>query len=115
LPEGDYAFEGRATDGRAELGADSGRFAVGGVNIEFQDTRMNRAVLQEVATVTGGAFFTVARFDSAIAAVRGLPSFVPTPVQDDRRFELWTLPSLLGAIIILLSLEWYLRKRRGML
>jgi hypothetical protein len=115
LPEGDYAFEGRATDGQAELGVDAGRFAVGGVNIEFQDTRMNRAVLQEVATVTGGAFFTVARFDSAIAAVRGLPSFVPTPVQDDRRFELWTLPSLLGAIIILLSVEWYIRKRRGML
>jgi hypothetical protein len=88
---------------------------VGGMNVEFQDTRMNRAVLQEMATATGGAFFTVGNFDSAVAAVRALPTFVPSPVQDDRRFDLWTLPALLGAIIALLSVEWYLRKRLGML
>jgi hypothetical protein len=115
LPEGDYVFEARATDGQAELGTDAGRFAVGGMNVEFQDTRMNRAVLQEMATATGGAFFTVGNFDSAVAAVRALPTFVPSPVQDDRRFDLWTLPALLGAIIALLSVEWYLRKRLGML
>ena len=115
LPEGDYVFEARATDGQAELGTDAGRFAVGGINVEFQDTRMNRAVLQEMATATGGAFFTVESFDSAVAAVRALPTFVPSPVQDDRRFDLWTLPALLGAIIALLSIEWYLRKRSGML
>jgi hypothetical protein len=44
-----------------------------------------------------------------------LPSFVPSPVQDDRRFELWTLPAIVGAIIAVLSVEWYLRKRSGML
>ena len=115
LPEGDYAFEARATDGQTGLGTDAGRFAVGGVNVEFQDTRMNRAVLQEMATATGGAFFTVDRFDSAVAAVRALPSFVPERIEDDRRFELWTLPALLGAVVALLSIEWYLRKRGGML
>jgi hypothetical protein len=115
LPEGDYFFAGRASDDRAELGADSGRFAVGGMNVEFQDTRMNQAVLREITGATGGAFFTVDRFDSAVAAIRSLPSFVPVPVQDDRRFDLWTMPAILGAIILLLSAEWYLRKRSGML
>jgi hypothetical protein len=115
LPEGDYTFEARASDGQAGLGTDAGRFAVGGMNVEFQDTRMNRAVLEEVATATGGAFFTVGDFDGAIAAVRALPTFVPRTVQDDRRFDLWTLPAILGALIALLSIEWYLRKRSGML
>jgi hypothetical protein len=115
LPEGDYAFEARATDGGTAAGKDAGRFLVGGVNIEFQDTRMNQTVLQEMATATGGAFFTVDRFDSAVAAVRALPAFVPSAVQDDRRFELWRLPAILGAVIALFAVEWYLRKRSGML
>jgi hypothetical protein len=115
LPEGDYTFEARANDGQAELGTDAGRFAVGGMNVEFQDTRMNRAVLEEMATATGGAFFTVGGFEGAVAAVRALPTFVPSTVQDDRRFDLWTLPALLGALVALLSIEWYLRKRSGML
>jgi hypothetical protein len=115
LPEGDYGYEGRAIDGQANLGTDAGRFAVGGMNLEFHDTRMNRAVLQEMATATGGAFFTAERFDRAIGAVRALPSFVPTSVQDDRRFDLWTMPALIAVITALLSLEWYLRKRSGML
>jgi hypothetical protein len=115
LPEGDYTFEAHASDGQAGLGTDTGRFVVGGMNIEFQDTRMNRAVLEEMATASGGAFFTVGNFDSALAAVRALPTFVPRTVQDDRRFDLWTLPALLGALIALLSIEWYLRKRNGML
>jgi len=115
LPEGDYTFEAHASDGQAALGTDTGRFVVGGMNIEFQDTRMNRAVLEEMATASGGAFFTVGNFDGALAAVRALPTFVPSTVQDDRRFDLWTLPALLGALIALLSIEWYLRKRNGML
>lgn len=115
LTEGDYTFEGRATEGSTALGTDGGRFAVGGVNVEFQDTRMNRSALQEMATATGGAFFTVGGFDGAVAAVRSLPSFVPNRVEHDRRFDLWTLPALLGAIIALFSIEWYLRKRSGML
>jgi len=57
----------------------------------------------------------VGDFDSALAAVRALPTFVPRTVQDDRRFDLWTLPALLGGLIALLSIEWYLRKRSGML
>lgn len=115
LPEGDYTYDARASDGTAVLGIDAGRFAVGGMNVEFQDTRLNRAVLEELAAATGGAFFMAGNFDGAIAAVRALPTFVPTVVQDDRRFDLWTLPALLGAVIALLSIEWYLRKRSGML
>jgi len=115
LPEGDYTYEAHASAGLAGLGTDTGRFAVGGMNVEFQDTRMNRAVLEDMATATGGAFFTVGDFDSALAAVRALPTFVPRTVQDDRRFDLWTLPALLGGLIALLSIEWYLRKRSGML
>jgi hypothetical protein len=115
LPEGDYAYEARAVLAGAQLGTDTGRFAVGGVNVEYQETRTNPAVLREMAAVTGGAFRTSAEFDSAVAAVRALPSFAPSTVRHDRSVELWMLPALLGAIIALLAAEWFLRKRSGML
>ena len=47
--EGDYTFTGTPAREGAELGRDDGRFSVGDLNVEFLETRMNNALLRQIA------------------------------------------------------------------
>lgn len=111
LEGGDYSFEGIATLNNRVIGMDKGRFSVEDFNLEFLQTRMNETLLQQLAFKTGGIFFTensYARLDSAL-------KFPARKIAQSREIELWNRAILLLAIIIVLSVEWFLRKRSGML
>ncbi len=113
--EGDYAFSGKAElDGRT-LGTDRGRFAVGELNIEFQDTRMNNVLLRQIAAATGGRYFTIDDVAGLPAAVSGSDSFTPADRIIKSDIQLWNLVWLLALAVLLFAIEWYLRKQAGML
>ena len=115
LGEGDYTFEAVARAGETLLGADTGRFSVGGTNLEFQETRMNASLLKSLAQATGGRFFNSDELDSLGSAVRHLPGFASTRITRSKSVELWNIPASLIAMILLLGAEWALRKRAGLL
>lgn len=115
LTEGEYTFRGTADAGDTRLGEDGGSFSVGGLNLEFQDTRMNAQLLRELVGATGGKFVDAARIDSLIPALRALPTFVPRQSERGTSHGLWDWPVVLGTLLVLLSTEWILRKRSGML
>ncbi len=115
LPEGDYTFTAKAASGGQEIGRTSGRFAVSGQSMEYADTRMNAPLLRGIAAATGGAFTDARHADSALSALRSLPSLAPGERRSSIELDLWNRPSLLGAVILLLAVEWFIRKRSGML
>jgi len=97
------------------LGADSGQVSVGGTTVEFQNTRMDPALLRELAALTGGRFLLAGEIDSLRQALAALPSYHPhTEVRRESR-ALWDWPVMLVLLVVLLALEWTLRKRSGML
>ena len=115
LPEGDYTFQAIAEENGISYGTDAGRFGVGGFNLEFQDTRMNAQLMREMAQTTGGEFLTPASIDSLPAILRRMPGFTPREMQQAHSFDLWNNHYLLAILLTLLSIEWLLRKRSGML
>lgn len=115
LGEGDYTFEASASAGELPLGADTGRFSVGGTNLEFQETRMNASLLRGIAEATGGRFFTSDNLDSLPASLRGVPGFASVRITRSRSVELWNVASSLIIMILALGAEWALRKRSGLL
>jgi hypothetical protein len=115
LPGGDYTFTGKATAGGTAVGEDRGKFTVGQVNLEFLQTRMNKQLLEQMAFQTGGRYVDI---DSAAGLFRDIASavkFEPKELVNASEIELWNWKYLAGLIILLLAVEWFLRKRSGML
>jgi len=109
--DGDYRFNGWALVGTDTLGTDRGLFAVEPFSIEMLDTRARFDVLRQVAAASHGQFVPASQADSLLAALR----FAPQEVRSRIEIPLWTRGLIVWIIIVLLSLEWIIRKRSGML
>jgi hypothetical protein len=115
LGEGDYSFAARAQQDGKTIGEDKGTFSVGGLNVEFLDTRMNKLLLQQIAARTGGKYYDVNSLETLPKDIASLPNFKPRELTRTREIELWNLQWTLTLIVLLLALEWFLRKRSGMI
>ena len=115
LGEGDYSFTARARQNGLTVGQDKGTFSVGGLNLEFLDTRMNKLLLQQIAARTGGKYYDSNALQDLPKDVTALPNFKPRELTQSREFELWNLKWTLTFIVLLLAAEWVLRKRNGMM
>jgi len=115
LGEGDYTFRASAEAGGTRLGEDAGKFSVGGLSLEYQDTRANLSLLRLLARRTGGQFFLPAELTGLDSAFALQPSLVAQPVRRISDIDLWNWKVMLAAIIALLAAEWIIRRRTGML
>lgn len=113
LEEGSYDYTAVATREGAVLGEDRGSFAVEPLTIEYLDTRADPALMAVVAQRTGGAVLPA----SADGLRRGLEDrglLEPRVLTSESTLRLWHIAPLLAALLVLLTLEWFLRKRRGL-
>ena len=113
--EGVYRY--RATAGREgfTLGTDSGSVRVGGTHVEFLTTQMNAPLLRAVAARSGGLFLApgeISRLSDSLAA-KGF--FIPRKTTDGTEIPLRAWPYMVAAIVALLGVEWFIRKRSGMM
>ena len=113
--QGDYSFTASATVNGTALGDDRGRFSVGDLNLEFQDTRMNMELLRQLADRSGGRYFEPEQINDLDTSLASQSSFTPNIQHQNREIELWNWRTALIVLIVLLALEWFLRKRSGML
>jgi hypothetical protein len=115
LPQGDYSYAGSASRNNSTIGTDQGRFSVGEFNIEFAETRMRSDILRELATRTGGKFYTPATAASLMNDMRANPRFQSRELTNTHDYEIWNSWPLLLAAIVFFAFEWFFRKRLGML
>lgn len=113
--EGDYTFIGKATaDGRV-YGEDRGKFTVGQMNVEFLETKMNKQLLEQMAFQTGGTYYDIADASDLKKGLASGRTFEPKELVQTSEIELWNWKYLAATVILLFALEWFLRKRSGML
>jgi hypothetical protein len=115
LAEDDYTFRATAQTNGQQLGKSNGKFSIGELNLEFRDTRMNATLLQQLAFRTGGRFFIPQELDGLTSDLRSLLSFSPREIVRTKELELWNWQYTLGIVVFLFALEWFIRKRSGML
>lgn len=115
LSKGDYTFSAAATLEGQVLGEDRGRFSVGELDLEFQDTRMNVQLLRQLAARTGGEFYLPSELPRLRTALAARASFAPREVRYAHERELWNWPYALALVVLLFAVEWFVRKRHGML
>jgi len=114
LGEGDYSFNGTVVVNNKQFGNDGGRFSVGDIAIEYQTLRMNIELLRAMAKRTGGKFYTVDNVGSFLNDLKNHAAFKPRVVTQNSEFALWNLAYLLAGAILCFAIEWFLRKRAGM-
>lgn len=111
LGGGEYQFQGTAELAGQKLGEDSGRFSVEPFSMEFLQTRFNEPTLQQIASASGGKYVA----PDSLAAVLAQLQLAPEIKHETRDFALWGRPAMLFALLFALAVEWFLRKRQGML
>lgn len=115
LAAGDYTYMGEANRRGTLFGRDDGRFNVGEFNVEFAEPRMRSDILRELASRTGGKFYTPENAGSLLEDIRNNPRFKPRELTTKADFELWNAWPLLALALLAFSTEWFIRKRSGML
>ena len=108
--EGNYRFRAKAVSGNDTLKTE-GQFIVESFNPELIDPAMRPAVLRSIAQASGGKFYFPQDFASFF------DDYNPPPVAYTKSSEIRIFPRWLSLILIilLLSVEWFVRKRKGML
>ncbi len=111
LAGGEYQFHGAAELAGQKLGEDSGKFSVEPFSLEFLQTRVNESLLREIAAASGGAYLPP---DSLEKAVARLP-LEAVVKHESRDYAFWGKWPVLFVLLLALTIEWFLRKREGML
>jgi len=112
---GDFNFEAEIFREGILLGKDDGTFNVGEIEIELINPVMNYGLLKLLADESGGNYYTPEKYEllsNQLAEINNTASKEKIVTSD---VTLWSDEWLLIITILLFSLEWFLRKRMGML
>jgi len=112
---GDYSYNGSALQNGSKLGSDAGNFNVGEVDIEMINTRMNYEFLKSLSTQTGGKCFLASSYDQLFPILKSITDNSSKEKIETSESNLWSNEWLMAIAILLFGLEWFLRKRSGML
>lgn len=116
LVPGAYSYEATGSYRGQRLGTDAGQFSVGKSAVEFADLTAKPDVLRQVALRTGGAFATAAQMkDKIVPALLKQENLRPLVELQRSTLGLNQYLWPLILVLLLLAVEWILRKRNGMI
>jgi hypothetical protein len=114
LPEGTYTYSASASSDNQDLGADRGTFSVGALALEFRDTRADAALMRQLAIRSGGEAVFPTDVAALASAMVASGDIAPRQRVVTSSIRLWHRYPFLAVIMVLLTLEWFMRKRRGL-
>lgn len=113
--DGDYSFDAIAFYDGVEINSDRGRFSVNTGETELLNTKMNSNLLKSLSSVSGGEYYPINSYDGIFEKLKTINSASQLEKPVYREYSLWTNEWIMAIIICLFALEWFLRKRSGML
>lgn len=108
--QGDYQFSVQASFEGETFGKTSEPFTVDRYSLEYETVRMNEELLRAMATRSGGKFLKPEDLAEALAEL----DFAPEPIEVTFQGRLWGQAWPLYVLVGLLTVEWVVRRRRGM-
>jgi hypothetical protein len=112
---GDYSFSGGAEIENNVLGKDKGSFNIGEVDIEMINPALDFSFLSSLAERTRGEYFHNNNYSELFPLLKRLNENASRDKIETSEISLWSNEWLMAIVIFLLGLEWFLRKRAGML
>jgi uncharacterized membrane protein len=112
---GDYELEVVATFPDGSKDAASTTFSVGETLEEYTDPGQKDTVLKEVAALAGGSYYTAAQAGEAVEQIQRRVREMKHDETVYERLDLWDTPLLFGLLVLLLAVEWLIRRRAGLM
>ncbi len=112
---GDFSYKGEAIQNGKKLGSDKGIFNIGDVDIEMTNPTMNYKFLNQLANFTNGKYFNADNYSQLFDILKERNSKSIKEKLNTSEIRLWSNEWLMIIAIILFALEWFFRKRWGML
>ncbi len=107
---GEYTVTATGTLDGENLGKQQALFEVKPSYAEFSDADLNVSLLTNLADMSGGKYYPVAEANQLVNQI----SLVESATSQITDVDIWDLPLIFGMILLLLGLEWFLRKRGGL-
>ncbi|AYL98972.1 hypothetical protein [Mucilaginibacter celer] len=112
LPVGEYTYSASTQNGKQDFKA-SGQFTIKALNLETRQSAANHVLLNTLAKQSGGQMIKPSDVSKLADLIRKNEN-VKTVVYEDKHYsDLVDVKWLFGLILVLLSVEWFLRKREG--
>ncbi len=112
LPLGNYTWTATTQIGGKRL-EKSGRFAIQAVMIETANLVADHDLLKGMAKASGGQYFEKDKIADVAKAIKKNDNIKPIATYAKKYSMLLNSPWYLGAIVLLLAIEWFLRKWNG--
>ena len=112
MAAGNYSFVANTTYGGKRFTA-SGSFYVNALIAEFQQTTANHQLLNTLSKQSGGKLFMPDQLLKIANEILKNEDIKTIRYEDRQYNELINMKWLFGLIVLLLSMEWFLRKRNG--
>jgi hypothetical protein len=112
LPSDDYTFSSEVTIGDKTY-SETGRFTITPVNFENLDLRANHNLLFQLSAQSGGRFYQPNQVEQLISDLQNNNRLKATTYFQQMINEMINLKWLFFVILLLLSVEWFLRKFWG--
>lgn len=114
LPAGTFSYAATATRDDVEIGEDTGAFTIGQKLLEYRRTQADFAILSQISNRSGGPALLSLDTDEIRNQLESLPNFAPVSEASISQSRLWQRYPFLLVVLVLLSIEWFFRKRFGM-
>lgn len=114
LPAGEYSYSATTALGKQNFKAE-GKFAIKPLNLETRQTAANTTLLRNIAAQSGGRMLQPSQLNQLLELIRKNDN-IKTIVYEDKHYsDLIDLKWVFVLILVLLSGEWFLRKREGVI
>ncbi len=110
LPKGVYQYEATAKKGNRTIDTQQGEFSVTGSNIEYVNTIRDDNLLSQIASETGGIFYTYQNAGSLWQDMDDRDLLEQKETMETQLFYPHQHPLWFIIVILLLGAEWFLRK-----
>ena len=107
---GEYTVTATGTLDGENLGKQQALFEVKPSYAEFSDAALNVSLLTNLAEMSGGKYYSIEEANQLVNQI----SLVESATSEITDVDIWDLPLIFGLILMLLGLEWFLRKRGGL-
>ncbi len=107
---GEYNITVTGTLNGENLGKQQALFEVKASYAEFSNAALNVNLLTNLAEMSGGKYYPIEEADQLVNQI----SLVESATSEITDVDIWDLPLIFGLIILFLGLEWFLRKRGGL-
>ena len=112
FPVGEYSYEARVKVGE-KLYTQKGKFSVSALQIELTNTVADHQLLYHLSKNHGGELVYPVNMDKLVEKLQAREDVKSVSYSENKLDDLLNLKWIFFLLLVLLSVEWFLRKRNG--